>query len=80
MKLMSYLTAFICYNKFKQYFLYLSMNMLRPVEFDFEIDRLTNSIENVISGDSFDTTITQITVGEQKQIKKADWLFDWKRN
>lgn len=54
--------------------------MLRPVEFDFEIDRLTNSIENVISGDSFDTTITQITVGEQKQIKKADWLFDWKRN
>ena len=25
---------------------------------DFEIDKLTNSIENIASGDSFDTVVT----------------------
>ncbi len=49
-----------------------------PIAFDFEIDRLTNSIQNVITGDSFDTIITLISVDEQKIIKKADWIFDWK--
>ena len=51
----------------------------KPTELDFEIDRLTNSIQNVISGDSFDTAITLITKNDQKLLKKADWLFDWKK-
>jgi hypothetical protein len=51
----------------------------RPTEFDFEIDRLTNSIQNVITGDSFDTVISLISVNEQKIIKKSDWVFDWKK-
>ena len=51
----------------------------KPKEFDFEIDRLTNSIQNVISGDSFDTAITLTTENDQKLIKKADWVFDWKK-
>jgi hypothetical protein len=48
----------------------------RPTEFDFEIDRLTNSIQNVITGDSFETVISLISVNEQRIIKKSDWVFD----
>jgi len=45
---------------------------------DFEIDELTNSIRNVISGDSFQTDITRITKIDLKTIaKKNGWLFDW---
>ena len=50
-----------------------------PTEFDFEIDRLTNSIQNVVTGDSFDTVVSLITVNEQRQVKKTEWLFDWKK-
>lgn len=46
---------------------------------DFIIDKLTNSIENVITGDSFSTAITVISKKELKNIgKKFGWLFDWK--
>jgi hypothetical protein len=50
----------------------------RPeVHLDFEIDKLTNSIENAISGEVFDTIVTRMDLSYLKQIKKADWLFDW---
>jgi hypothetical protein len=42
-----------------------------------EIDKLTNSIENLISGDVFDTDIFQVSVKEKSQIKRADWQFNW---
>ena len=46
---------------------------------DFEVDKLTNSLENVISGDSFPTDITLISRSDLKTItKKNDWVFDWK--
>lgn len=45
------------------------------MQLDFEIDNLTNSIENAISGEVFDTIITQIS--ETKKIKKIDWTFNW---
>jgi hypothetical protein len=46
---------------------------------DVEIDELTNSIKNVISGDSFSTDISRITKADLKNITKKDgWLFDWK--
>jgi hypothetical protein len=49
------------------------------IELDFEIDELTNSIRNIISGDSFQTDITRITKLYLKTIKKKNgWLFDWK--
>ena len=44
---------------------------------DFEIDKLTNSIENVISGEVFDTAILKLSPGDGKQIKKLDWVFNW---
>ncbi|WP_241141927.1 hypothetical protein [Cognataquiflexum rubidum] len=46
----------------------------------FVIDKLTNSIENVITGDSFPTDISVLTNQDLKTIsKKKGWLFDWKK-
>ncbi len=40
---------------------------------------MTNSIENAITGDSFETEINLIKKEELKSIKKGNgWLFDWK--
>ncbi len=44
---------------------------------DFEIDKLTNSIENVQSGDSFLTDISLLATAELKNItKKNGWRFN----
>jgi hypothetical protein len=46
---------------------------------DFEVDKLTNSIENVVTGDSFATEISIVTPVDLKSItKKNKWQFDWK--
>lgn len=46
---------------------------------EVEIEKLTNSIENVITGDSFDTEINPLTKEDLKSIKKGNgWKFDWK--
>ena len=46
---------------------------------DIEIDELTNSIKNVISGDSFSTDISRITKTDLKKVTIKDgWQFDWK--
>jgi len=46
---------------------------------DFEVDKLTNSIENIVTGDSFATDITIISISDLKKvIKKTGWQFDWK--
>lgn len=46
---------------------------------DFVIDQLTNSIENVQSGDSFPTDISLLTAAELKSINpKNGWRFNWK--
>ena len=55
------------------------MRNIKPIGLDFEIDKLTNSIENVITGDRFPTDITLISNADLKLIsKKNGWLFDWK--
>jgi hypothetical protein len=43
-------------------------------EVSVEIDKLTNSIENVITGEIFQTEFSKVT---SKEIKKQDWSFDW---
>ena len=46
---------------------------------DFVIDKLTNSIENVVTGDSFATEISILTKQDLKAVsKKNGWIFDWK--
>lgn len=48
--------------------------MARKKHLDIEIDKLTNSIENVITGEVFQTEFSEVT---GKEIKKKEWLFDW---
>lgn len=46
---------------------------------DIEIDKLTKSIENVTTGDSFQTDVSFIDNHDLKSItKKNGWLFNWK--
>jgi hypothetical protein len=46
---------------------------------DFEIDKLTDSILNRISGDSFQTEISLLTKSDLKiMVKQSGWSFDWK--
>ena len=45
---------------------------------DFEVDKLTRSIENVVTGDSFPTEILHLTKSDLKSMtKKNGWKFDW---
>ena len=55
------------------------MKEKEEIGLDFIIDKLTNSIENVITRDSFATEISLIKSSDLKNItKKNNWLFDWK--
>lgn len=55
------------------------MNKNSEIQLDFEIDKLTKSIENVISGESFLTEIIRIETNKSRILKKSDWVFDWKK-
>ena len=61
----------------RNYYYLSKVKKVSPNYLDFEIDKLTNSIENVISGEVFDTAITQLHTTDHLQIKKADWIFNW---
>ncbi len=52
--------------------------MAKQQPFHIEIDKLTRSIENAITGDSFKTEILELTTKDIKSLRKSDWLFDWK--
>ena len=55
------------------------MNKSKEYLQDFEVDKLTNSIENIITGDSFPIDITFLTKNDLKTItKKNGWDFNWK--
>lgn len=60
-------------------FLNLGVKKPKIVYLDFVIDRLTNSIENVKTGDSFKTDVSLVTRDELKNVfRKNGWVFDWK--
>jgi hypothetical protein len=46
---------------------------------DFEVDKLTNSIESTQTGKVFDTEIIRLTDKDTTQIKKTDWQFNWSK-
>ncbi len=51
----------------------------KSVYLDFVVDKLTNSIQNTISGDSFATEVLRLNKMDLKQLtKKTGWNFDWK--
>jgi hypothetical protein len=46
---------------------------------DFIIDKLTNSIENVFTGENFRTEVNLVTKDELRGVtRKAGWVFNWK--
>ena len=55
------------------------MKKQAEIEADFEVDKLTNSIENTITGEVFDTEITRLLSKDTRQIKKKDWVFEWNK-
>jgi hypothetical protein len=51
----------------------------KEIGLDFIVDKLTNSIENVVTGDSFATDISILTANDLKTATtKNGWLFNWK--
>jgi hypothetical protein len=44
---------------------------------DIWIDKLTNSIENSISGEIFTTSVDLVTIPELSELKSNSWNFDW---
>ncbi len=55
------------------------MKKRKQIALDFLIDKLTNSIENVQTGDTFPTNITLLSASDLKSVtKKNGWQFDWK--
>ena len=55
------------------------MKKKKETGLDFIIDKLTNSIENVVTGDSFATDISLLTNNDLKLASKTNgWLFNWK--
>jgi len=56
------------------------MKSEESIYLDFVIDKLTNSIQNTITGDSFPTEVSRLTIKDLKvTTKKNGWLFDWKK-
>jgi len=52
----------------------------KKIEQGFIIDRLTNSILNTISGDSFQTEVIRLSKSDLKHITKTKgWNFNWKQ-
>jgi hypothetical protein len=50
----------------------------KEINLDFIVDKLTNSILNTISGDSFDTEVLRLTNADLKHTtKKNGWNFNW---
>lgn len=46
---------------------------------DFDVDKLTNSIQNAVTGDSFPTDVSIFSIEDFKSLKKKnEWQFDWK--
>lgn len=56
------------------------MKIRKEIGLDFEVDFLTNSIRNTVSGDSFQTEVLRLTKADLKHItKKNGWNFNWKK-
>jgi len=49
------------------------------MQLGFEVDKLTHSLENVQTGESYATEVLPLSRDDMKLIlKKAGWQFDWK--
>jgi hypothetical protein len=49
------------------------------MELDFEIDKITESIEDSQTGEVFKTLVLPVTLADLKEVNKRNgWIFDWK--
>jgi hypothetical protein len=49
------------------------------MELDFEVDKITESIENAETGEALETFVFHVSEADLKSVTpKAGWLFDWK--
>ena len=55
------------------------MKIIKNTPLEFEIDNLTNSIENTFTGEIFDTMIMRLTSKDSILINKFEWQFDWNK-
>lgn len=54
------------------------MTKLKYIELDFVVDKLTNSIENIVTGDSFPTEVSVVGRDDLKlATMKNGWAFNW---
>jgi hypothetical protein len=54
------------------------MKIQKKIGLDFVVDKLTNSIENIITGDSFITEISLVSLSDLEKVNKENnWNFDW---
>jgi hypothetical protein len=61
------------------FFVNCGVKKQKTIALDFIVDRLTNSIQNTVSGDSFQTEVSLFTNADAKQItRKNGWLFNWR--
>ena len=51
------------------------MQKLRKL--DFIVDKLTNSIENTLIGEKFETEIMLLTANDLTRLRTLTWAFDW---
>lgn len=52
---------------------------MKNIEQEFIVDKLTDSILNTISGDSFETQVSTLKKSDLKTVlKKNGWKFNWK--
>ena len=51
--------------------------MAKRRKLDFIVDKLTNSIENTLTGDKVETEIVQVTKKDLARLRTLTWAFDW---
>ncbi len=54
------------------------MRKRSPAPLDFEIDKLTNSIENILTGEIFETEIVRLKPENVQLLKRSRWQFNWR--
>jgi hypothetical protein len=51
--------------------------MTKRPRLDFEVDKLTNSIENTLTGEIFETQILRLNSDDLGELQRLKWAFNW---
>jgi len=55
----------------------MSKKKAPPRRLDFEVDKLTNSIENTLTGESVETEVIRLGSEDATILSNLEWQFDW---